>query len=91
MVARRARACDLAAADGADGGREKIRRAAPDVPVLAVLTRVELGAVFGRDQCTHAVVAGSRLGDRLLHDGRRLDGFRAGAGAELSERSDGRA
>jgi predicted RNA-binding protein YlxR (DUF448 family) len=81
----------LAAADGADGGREKVSRTAPDIPVVAVLTRTELGAVFGRDQCTHAVVSGSRLGDRLLRDGRRLDGFRAGAGTAISERSDGKA
>lgn len=81
----------LAAADGAEGGREKVHRLAPDVPVVAVLTRAELGAVFGRDQCAHAVVSGARLGDRLLRDGRRLNGFRKGAESAKSEGSDGRA
>ncbi|MCP4330486.1 MAG: RNA-binding protein [Alphaproteobacteria bacterium] len=66
----------LAATDAAAGGREKVARLAPSVPVLEVLTRDELGSVFGRDESAHAVVSAGRLAERLLFDGRRLAGFR---------------
>lgn len=80
----------LTAADGAAGGREKVARQAPTVPVVAVLTRAELGSVFGRDNSAHAVVSAGGLAERLIADGRRLAGFRARTEGELSERSNGR-
>jgi predicted RNA-binding protein YlxR (DUF448 family) len=81
----------LSAVDGALGGRGKVHALARGTPHLVVLTRAELGSVFGRDDCVHAVVAASPLADRILRDGRRLAGFRATAKEVSSERSDGRA
>jgi len=77
----------LAAADGAAAGRDKIRRLAPSLPVVDVLTAGELGGAFGRDYCVHAVLAETRLADRLLHDAARLAGFRSVTLIDEDERS----
>jgi uncharacterized protein len=70
----------LAAADGGEGGREKVRAAAPALPLVEVLTAAELGAAFGREHVVHAVVGPGRLAKALLGDAARLAGFRAAAG-----------
>jgi len=70
----------LAAADGGESGREKVRAAAPLLPLVEVLTAAELGAAFGRDHVVHAVVGPGRLAKALLGDAARLAGFRAAAG-----------
>jgi predicted RNA-binding protein YlxR (DUF448 family) len=66
----------LAAADGADDGREKIERLGHGVPVVSALSRQELGQAFGRDQAVHAVVASGRIAEQLEVAARRLWGFR---------------
>ncbi len=70
----------LAAADGGEGGREKVRSAGPDLPLVDVLTAAELGAAFGRDHVVHAVVGPGRLAAALLVEAARLVGFRAPPG-----------
>lgn len=66
----------LAAADGADDGREKIERLGRGVPVVSALSRQELGQAFGRDQVVHAVVVSGRIAEQLEAAGRRLSEFR---------------
>ncbi len=66
----------LAAADGAEDGRAKVRRLAPGVPVLALFNAVELGAAIGREQTVHAVVAPGGLADTLLRHASRLIAYR---------------
>ena len=64
----------IAASDGANDGRAKIRALAPKVPMVDVLTAEELGAAIGREHIVHAVMAKGRLAERLLHEARRLSG-----------------
>jgi predicted RNA-binding protein YlxR (DUF448 family) len=66
----------LAAADGAADGRDKIRALAPGLPLVDLLSSGELGAVFGRDQAVHALLARGRLAERLRLEAGRLAGFR---------------
>lgn len=66
----------LAAADGADDGREKIERLGRGVPVVSALSRQELGQAFGRDQVVHAVVVSGRIAEQLEAAARRLSEFR---------------
>jgi predicted RNA-binding protein YlxR (DUF448 family) len=74
----------IAAADGAADGRAKLRRLAPDLPLVTAFSRGELGACLGRDEVVHAAVAPGGLAQRLLRDVERLAGFRPDA-LELSE------
>ena len=71
----------LEAADGAAGGRGKLRLLAPGVPVMDGLTAEELGQAFGRESAVHAVVDRGRLADRIGLLGRLLAGFRPEAAA----------
>jgi len=66
----------LAAADGGAGGRDKVRAAAPDLPLVDVLSAAELGAAFGREHVVHAVVGRGGIARDLLVDAARLAGFR---------------
>ena len=80
----------LAALDGAEGGRNKIRALGRELPLASVLTGAEMGEVFGRDHVVHVALGGGRLSSRLLADAERIAGFRSGAvvdrGAELAAR-----
>jgi uncharacterized protein len=69
----------IAAADGAADGQAKLRRLAPDLPLITAFSRGELGACLGRDEVVHAAVAPGGLAQRLLRDVMRLAGFRPGA------------
>lgn len=69
----------IAAADGAADGRAKLRRLAPDLPLITAFSRGELGACLGRDEVVHAAVAPGGLAQRLLRDVERLAGFRPSA------------
>lgn len=69
----------IAAADGAADGRAKLRRLAPDLPLITAFSRGELGACVGRDEVVHAAVAPGGLAQRLLRDVERLAGFRPDA------------
>ena len=68
----------LAAADSSPDGRGKLRRLAPDLPVITAFSKAELGAALGRERLVHVAVAPGRLAERLLSYIRRLAGFRAG-------------
>ncbi len=72
----------VAAIDGAEGGRRKIRALARNVPLVCVLTATELGAAFGRDEAVHASLGRGALSARLVADAEKIAGFRAGAVVE---------
>jgi predicted RNA-binding protein YlxR (DUF448 family) len=67
----------LAALDGAEDGREKLRRLAPGLTVLNCLTSEEMGRAFGRDHVVHAVLAPGALAVQFELEARKLKGFRA--------------
>jgi uncharacterized protein len=69
----------LAALDGAEGGRNKIRAFGRNLPFAAVLTGAEMGGVFGRDHVVHVALGSGRLSRRLLADAEKIAGFRSGA------------
>lgn len=69
----------LEASDGAADGRRKLRRLAPEVPVVTAFASAELGAALGRESVVHVAVAPGPLATRLIGDVERLAGFRAGA------------
>jgi uncharacterized protein len=69
----------LAALDGAEGGRGKIRAIAPNLPLVSVLMAAEIGAVFGRAHVVHVALGGGRLSGRLIADAEKIAGFRCGA------------
>jgi predicted RNA-binding protein YlxR (DUF448 family) len=67
----------LAAVDGGESGREKVRAGAPDVPELAVLTAAELAAAFGREHVVHVALAPGRLTREIIAEIRRLAAYSA--------------
>jgi hypothetical protein len=69
----------IAAADSAADGRRKLRRLAPDLPVITAFSKAELGAALGRDGIVHVAVAPGGLARRLIACVRRLAGFRVDA------------
>jgi uncharacterized protein len=69
----------IAAADSAADGRRKLRRLAPDLPVITAFSKAELGAALGREGIVHVAVAPGGLARRLIACVRRLAGFRAEA------------
>jgi uncharacterized protein len=75
----------IAAADSAPDGRRKLRRLAPDLPVITAFSRAELGAALGREGIVHVAVASGGLARRLIASVRRLSGFRAGVLAPPQE------
>jgi predicted RNA-binding protein YlxR (DUF448 family) len=75
----------IAAADSAADGRRKLRRLAPDLPVITAFSRAELGAALGREGLVHVAVASGGLTRRLIASVRRLAGFRAGVMAPPQE------
>ncbi|PIW26133.1 MAG: hypothetical protein COW30_16665 [Rhodospirillales bacterium CG15_BIG_FIL_POST_REV_8_21_14_020_66_15] len=71
----------VAARDGGEDGKSKLRALAPGLAQFTVLDAAELGRALGRDHVVHAVVAPGRLADRLVFEQNRLLGFREGAPA----------
>jgi predicted RNA-binding protein YlxR (DUF448 family) len=69
----------LSALDGAEGGRGRIRALGRGLPLAAVLTAAEMGAVFGRDHIVNVAIGAGGLTRRLFADAEKLAGFRAGA------------
>ncbi len=67
----------LAAADGAPGGRAKMRAFATGRPVVEVFSGTELGSAVGRERAVHMVVAPGKLAVGLVREAARLGGFRA--------------
>jgi len=81
----------LAALDGAETGRRKIRTLGRGLPVVAVLTAAELGRGFGREHVVHASIGPGPLRDRVANDAHRIAGFRVGAAVDPErEPADGR-
>ena len=62
------------AADGSPDERSRFLSGARDLPVVAPMTALALGAVFGRDHVVHAVVAKGRLAESLRIEAERLAG-----------------
>ncbi|MEM1346805.1 MAG: RNA-binding protein [Pseudomonadota bacterium] len=65
--------------DGAPEGRAKLRRLAPELPLIAVLGQAELGLAFGRDFAIHAALDKGGFARRALYEADRLAGLRPGA------------
>jgi uncharacterized protein len=66
----------LAASDGAEDGRAKVRGLAGDAPVIDLFDAGDLGHAFGRDHAVHAMLAPGRLAKRFLEECRRYAGLR---------------
>jgi hypothetical protein len=70
----------IEAHDGAAHGRARVEalRAAvqPDLPMVAVLDRAELGAALGRGETVHLALRPGRLAELFLREATRLAGFR---------------
>ena len=66
----------LAASDGGDDGRAKVRALAKEAPLLDLFSAAELGATLGRDNAVHLVIAPGGLAAKILVDAQRLAGFR---------------
>jgi uncharacterized protein len=70
----------MAACDGAEDGRKKVRAWAGETPVVDVLDADELGQAFARERAVHVIVAPGQLAKSLLVNARRLEGLRATTG-----------
>lgn len=72
----------LAAEDGAEDGKAKLRalaaHAAPGIPLVGLFAAAEMGSALGRDMSVHACVAPGRLAGRLEAECRRYAGFATG-------------
>ncbi len=75
----------IAALDGAEDGRHKLRSLGRGIPLLRVLTAAELGAAFGREHVVNASIGSGPLGRRLFFDAQKLAGFRADAVVERGD------
>jgi hypothetical protein len=71
----------LIARDAADGGAEKLARAAGATPVCRAFDAAAQSAALGLDGVVYAALSPGGAADRLLVELRRLAGFRAGAAA----------
>jgi predicted RNA-binding protein YlxR (DUF448 family)/ribosomal protein L7Ae-like RNA K-turn-binding protein len=73
----------LAASDGAEDGRAKLRAVAADVPVIALFDAAALGAALGRDRSVHAAILEGGLARRLVVECARLASLAAAPDTEL--------
>lgn len=76
----------FAAADGSGSGfgqvRALLRERPGETPVLIdCVSAAELGKAFDRERTVHVAVRPCALAERLIRDGRRLEGFRGGTAA----------
>ncbi len=78
----------LQAFDGAEDGREKLRRLAgyqdPPVAAFEVFSAEDLGKALGRHSWTHLAVMPGRIAERLEQDLTRLAGL-DGSGNAIGE------
>ncbi len=87
------------ASDGSIAERERfLGRHADKVTLVTPLDGEAMGAIFGRDQAVHVVVARGRLADRIGQDAERLAGVQTRSpegvrqsGKQARDRTDGRA
>ncbi len=73
----------LAAADGAEDGRRKLRHLVPDLPLITAGPGGDLGAALGREHLVHAALLPGKLAARTVRDAKRLAGFRSDIAVEL--------
>ncbi len=66
----------IAAYDGAPGGRQKLLSGHPDLPVIDIFFREELGRVFDREDVVFAAISNRGIGAKLQVEANRLAGFR---------------
>lgn len=66
----------LAAIDGADDGKRKLRARADGVPTIALFTNAELSTVLGRENVVHAALTQGRFAEILIAETCRLAGLR---------------
>jgi len=71
----------IAASDGAQGGRDKLRGMAQVAPLAESLTVGELSLALGRENVVHAALVPGGLAQRFLIESTRLQGFRGSRGA----------
>ena len=90
VLARSEAAVLLAAADGAEDGRRKLRHLAPGLPLITAGPGEALGAALGREHLVHAALLPGKLAARLLRDAERLAGFRRDVVVEQGRRRAGR-
>jgi uncharacterized protein len=76
----------IAALDGAVDGRAKLGALASGLVLVSCLRAEEMGAALGREQAVHVALRPGRLTDLFLATAQRLQGFRAGAKVDVSER-----
>lgn len=69
----------IAARDGADHGKAKLRGLGKSLPVVELFASAELSLAFGRENVIHAALAPGRLADRFLTETVRLAEFRPAA------------
>jgi predicted RNA-binding protein YlxR (DUF448 family) len=68
----------IAAGDGSDDGRAKLRALAPGLAEMTALSAEEIGAALGRDGIVHAAVTEPRLAAVIAREAGRLAGVRGG-------------
>ncbi len=73
----------LAAADGAEDGRRKLRHLALKLPLITAGPGGDLGAALGREHLVHAALLPGKLAARTVRDARRLAGFRSDVAVEM--------
>ncbi|MDB5370953.1 MAG: hypothetical protein JWP20_2511 [Roseomonas sp.] len=66
------------AADGSAAERRRLQ-GGHDVPLVAVLTAAELGAVFGRDHAVHVAISSGRIAQMIIQEAGRLAGISVNA------------
>ncbi|WP_135080795.1 RNA-binding protein [Terasakiella sp. SH-1] len=66
----------LAARDGADDGRAKIKALSGDLPLIELFDSEELGGAVGRDHLVHMGFAPGQMAKRFQVEALRLQGFR---------------
>jgi predicted RNA-binding protein YlxR (DUF448 family) len=79
----------LAASDGADDGRGKMRAIARGLPMVETFDAATLGAALGRERVVHALLARGSLADRLRAEAGRLPLLRTSSGPAPAGRSTG--
>lgn len=67
----------IEAADGAEGGKGKLRPLAGDAVLIDTPTAAELGLAFGREFVIHAVLDSGGAAERAVREHWRLRGFRS--------------
>ncbi len=65
----------IEAADGSEAEQKRLMGYLPNVPVLSVLTREELGHQMGRDSSVHLAVRDGKMALTLKKEWMRLDAF----------------